>query len=91
MNKKELIDSIATKTGLTKDEAGKAVTAFTDTVGETLAGGDKVSIPGFGTFKPSPRAARVAKNPKTGEDVQVAAHVAPAFKAGKGLKETVNA
>lgn len=91
MNKKELIDSIATKTGLTKDEAGKAVTAFTDTVGETLAGGDKVSIPGFGTFKPSPRAARVAKNPKTGEDVQVAAHVAPTFKAGKGLKETVNA
>jgi len=90
MNKSELIDAIATSTGLTKADAGKAVAAFTDTVGSALAGGDKVSIPGFGTFKPSPRAARTAKNPQTGADIKVAAHVAPTFKAGKGLKDTVN-
>jgi DNA-binding protein HU-beta len=90
MTKSELIDAIAATAGITKADAGKALGAFTDTIGTTLASGDKVSIPGFGTFKPSPRAARTAKNPQTGAPVNVPAHVAATFKAGKGLKAAVN-
>ena len=82
MNKAELIAQMAAKAGLSKADAEKALNAFTETVGETL---------GFGTFEAKNRAAREGRNPQTGETVQIPASVAPTFKAGKALKDKVNA
>jgi DNA-binding protein HU-beta len=90
MNKTELIDAIAAKTGLSKADSSRALAAFTETVAETLKAGDKVGITGFGTFKASQRAARVSKNPRTGAPVQVPASVAPKFSAGSELKASLN-
>lgn len=89
MNKTELIDAIATKSGLTKVDAAKALEAFTSTVGATLASGDKVTITGFGTFKGSERAAHTGKNPKTGQPIEIAAYTHVSFKAGTDLKSQV--
>ena len=86
MNKAELIAQMAAKAGLSKADAEKALNAFTETVGETLA-----SLVGFGTFEAKNRAAREGRNPQTGETVQIPASVAPTFKAGKALKDKVNA
>ena len=91
MNKSELIDALSDKSGLTKADAGRAVSAFVDVITETLAGGDKVTVPGFGTFKASQRSARTARNPKTGAPIHVPAHTAPTFKASKALKDAINA
>ena len=91
MNKTELIDAMAEKTGLTKKNAEAALNAFVETVSEQLVKGDKVSLVGFGTFEVTERAAREGRNPQTGETMTIAASKAPKFKAGKGLKDQVNA
>ncbi|OAV22278.1 DNA-binding protein HU-beta [Moraxella catarrhalis] len=90
MNKSELVDSIAQSTGLTKEQAAKAVNAFTESVQGALQRGDDVVLVGFGTFSVKERAARMGRNPKTGEAIQIAASKVPSFKAGKVLKESVN-
>lgn len=91
MNKTELVAAIAEKTELSKKDAEKAVKAFTDVVAEELKKGDKVQLVGFGTFEVVDRPAREGRNPKTGESMKIAASKAPKFKAGKALKDTVNA
>ncbi|HPF87923.1 MAG TPA: HU family DNA-binding protein [Candidatus Limiplasma sp.] len=90
MNKAELTAAIVKKTGFTKKDAEKALGAFTDVIAEALAAGDKVQIVGFGSFEVRERPARVARNPRTGEQIKIAASKAPVFKAGKGLKDGVN-
>ena len=90
MNKTELIAAVANKTGLSKKDAEGAVKAFTDVVAEELKKGEKVQLVGFGTFEVSKRAARTGRNPRTGENMKIAASKAPKFKAGKALKDIVN-
>lgn len=90
MVKAEFVAAMAEKTGTTKAQAEKAVNAFTEVVTEALAKGDKVSFVGFGSFETSKRAARTGRNPKTGEDLKIAASVVPKFSAGKALKDAVN-
>lgn len=90
MNKSELVDSIAQSAGLTKEQAAKAVNAFTESVQGALQRGDDVVLVGFGTFSVKERAARTGRNPKTGEAIEIAASKVPSFKAGKGLKDSVN-
>lgn len=90
MNKSELIAAIAEKTGLTQTDVGKTLSAFCESVTETLIKGDDVQISGFGGFSVSERAARMGRNPRTGESLQIAAAKLPKFKAGKGLKDAVN-
>lgn len=90
MNKTELIDAIATKADLSKAAAGRALDAVIETVTETVAKGDPVTLVGFGTFEARKRAARTGRNPKTGEELKIAAATVPAFKAGKTFKERVN-
>ena len=89
MTKTELIDAIAAHAGLTKTDAAKALDAFVDTVAETAAAGDSVSLIGFGTFKAADRAEREGKNPKTGEKLTIAATTVPKFSAGAGFKAAV--
>lgn len=91
MNKTELIEAMAEKTGFTKKNAEVALNAFIETVSEELVKGEKVSLVGFGTFEVSERAAREGRNPQTGETMKIAASKAPKFKAGKALKDQVNA
>lgn len=90
MNKTQLIDVVATKTGLTKKAAEAAVNAVNEAIAEALAAGDKVQLIGFGTYEVKTRAARDGRNPKTGETIKIAASKAPAFTAGKALKDAVN-
>ena len=90
MNKTQLIDVVATKTGLTKKAAEAAVNAVNEAITEALAAGDKVQVIGFGTYEVKERAARDGRNPKTGEIIKIAASKAPAFTAGKALKDAVN-
>lgn len=90
MNKGELIDSIAKQTGLTKADSSRALDATLDAIQGTLATGEKVSIPGFGTFDTARRAARKGRNPQTGEPIKIKARTVAKFKAGKGLAEAVN-
>lgn len=89
MTKVDLIAQVAEKTGFTKKDAEKAVTAVLDTITENLANGEKVSLVGFGMFEVKERAERMGHNPKTGEPMQIAASKAPSFKAGKALKDAV--
>ena len=89
MTKAELISTIASSTGLTKKAAEQAASAFLAAVTGSLAKGEKVQLPGFGTFEVRERAARTARNPQTGEAVEVAASKAVGFKAGKALKDAV--
>jgi len=90
MNKGELIESVATKAGMSRADATKAVDAVLDSVTQTLAGGGSISLVGFGTFTVKARAARMGRNPRTGEAIQIKASNVPGFKAGKALKEAVN-
>lgn len=90
MNKGELIESVATKAGMSRADATKAVDAVLDSVTQTLAGGGSISLVGFGTFTVKARAARMGRNPRTGETIQIKASNVPGFKAGKALKEAVN-
>ena len=91
MNKVELVASMAEKAELTKVDAEKALKAFIDVVTEEMKNGGKVQLVGFGTFEVSERAARTGRNPQTGEAIEIKASKAPKFKAGKALKDTVNA
>ena len=91
MNKTELVAAIAEKAELSKKDAEKALAAFTDVVADTLKNGDKIQLVGFGTFEVSMRAEREGRNPQTGETMKIAACKAPKFKAGKALKDIVNA
>ena len=90
MNKGELVAALAAKTELSKKESEAALNALVDVIGETIAKGEKVQLIGFGTFESKARPARVARNPRTGAEVKIAASKAPAFKAGKALKDKVN-
>lgn len=90
MNKTQLVDSIADKTGLSKADAGRALEATLDAITGALKGGDTVSLVGFGTFEVRSRAARTGRNPRTGEEIKIPAVKNPAFKAGKAFKDAVN-
>ena len=90
MNKNELVKGIAAKTDLSKADAARAVAALTDIIAETLQKGDSLSLVGFGTFEVRSRAARTGRNPKTGEELKIAAAKVPAFKPGSSLKAAVN-
>lgn len=90
MNKAQLIDHMAERAGLTKQEAARALDAFLATVSDTLACGGDVTLVGFGTFQVDERAARKGRNPKTGEAVDIAAAKIPKFRPGKALKDAVN-
>jgi DNA-binding protein HU-beta len=90
MNKAELASAVAAKTGFTKKDSDKALGAVIDAISDALKAGDKVQVVGFGTFEVKNRPARVARNPHNGEPIAVAASKAPAFKAGKALKDAVN-
>ena len=91
MNKTELIAAIAEQAEISKKDAEKALKAFVDVVTEQLKEGEKVQLVGFGTFEVSERAAREGRNPQTGKTMKIAASKAPKFKAGKALKDAVNA
>ena len=91
MNKTELVAAMAEKAGLSKKDAEAALKAFTDVVASELKANGKVQLVGFGTFEVSERAAREGRNPQTGETMTIAASKAPKFKAGKALKDLVNA
>ena len=90
MNKAELVEAMATKAGLTKADAARALEAFVESVTGSLKKGKKVSLVGFGTFKTSQRAARMGRNPQTGAEVKIPARTAVGFKAGSALKDAVN-
>jgi DNA-binding protein HU-beta len=89
MNKAELIDALAEKTGQTKADLTRTLDALLDTIEERVAAGDKVQLLGFGTFEPQQRAARTGRNPQTGESLEIAASTAPKFSAGKAFKDRV--
>ena len=91
MNKTELIAAIAKETELSRKDAELAVKAFADVVTAELKKGEKVQLVGFGTFEVSERAAREGRNPQTGETMTISASRTPKFKAGKALKDAVNA
>ena len=91
MNKTELVAAMAEQTNLSKKDAEAALKAFVDVVSEELKKGEKVQLVGFGTFEVSERAAREGRNPQTGKTMKIAACKAPKFKAGKALKDAVNA
>ncbi len=89
MNKSELIDIIADHTDASKAEAQRHLEAAIEAISTALENGDSVQLTGFGTFEVRERSARTGRNPQTGEEIQIAATKAPAFKAGKGLKDLV--
>lgn len=89
MTKTELINEVANKTGLTKKDAEKAVSAVIESITDAMSIGDKVQLVGFGTFEVRDRAAREGKNPATGETISIPATKVPAFKAGKALKDAI--
>ena len=89
MNKTELIAAVAEKTGMTKKDAERVVNATFETVTAALAKGDKVAVAGFGNFEVKTREARVGRNPRTKETIQIPATKLPAFKAAKALKDAV--
>ena len=89
MNKSELIVALAQKAELSKKDAEKALSAFVDVVSEALKAGDKVQLVGFGTFESKVRPARVARNPRTGEEIKIEATKTASFKVGKALKDSI--
>jgi DNA-binding protein HU-beta len=90
MNRKELIDALANKTGSTKADADKNIAALIEIISETLGKGENLALVGFGTFEVRERAARTGRNPKTGAELNIAASKTPAFKPGATLKAAVN-
>lgn len=90
MKKAELVAVVAENAELTKKAAEAAVNAVIEGIGDSVAKGEQVVLPGFGTFKVTERAARTGRNPQTGEAIQIAASKGVSFKAGKALKEKVN-
>ena len=90
MNKNELVEAVAERTGLARSDAAQAVEAVLAAVTHALKAGDQVALSGFGTFVAKARAARTGRNPRTGEAIAIPASRAPAFKAGKALKDALN-
>jgi len=90
MNKTELIAAVAEKSALSKKDAEKAVAATLSAITDTLKQGDKVQLVGFGVFEVRERPAHKGHNPMTGKEIEIAASKAPAFKAGKALKDAIN-
>ena len=91
MNKTELVAAMAEQAGLSKKDAEKALSAFVEVVAEELKKGEKVQLVGFGTLEVAERAEREGRNPQSGAPMKIAASKAPKFKAGKALKDMVNA
>lgn len=89
MNKAELIATMAETSGVSKKDIEQVLNAFIATVQKTLKQDGKVQIPGFGSFEVRERAAHSGRNPLTGEAIEIAAAKVPAFKAGKGLKDSI--
>ena len=89
MNKAQLIDAVASRADVSKAEAGRAVDATLSAISGSLSGGDSVSLVGFGTFNVRHRAARMGRNPQTGESIHIQASKSVGFKAGKALKESL--
>ena len=90
MNKKDLVQKIAETNELTKQQVADVLDTVLDSIGDAIAAGDKVQLLGFGTFEKRERPARTARNPRTGETIEIAAASVPAFKPGKALKDKVN-
>lgn len=90
MNKAELVEQVAEKTGKTKKEASMTVDSVFQTISDALKEGEKVTLIGFGNFEVRERAARKGRNPQTGEEIEIKASKVPAFKPGKQLKDAVN-
>ncbi|MDQ0415903.1 DNA-binding protein HU-beta [Thermoactinomyces sp. DSM 45891] len=90
MNKSELVERVAESTGKSKKEASAVVDSVLQAIAEALVSGDKVTLVGFGNFEVKERAARMGRNPQTGEEIQIEASKVPAFKPGKQLKDAVN-
>ena len=90
MNKTELIEAMAESADISKAAANRALEGMVEAITNAVKGGDTVSIIGFGTFSVRERAARTGRNPKTGQEIQIAASKSPAFKAGKAFKDAVN-
>ncbi|RVT95122.1 HU family DNA-binding protein [Sphingomonas crocodyli] len=90
MNKQELIGKVSDVTGLTRNDAGKAVEAVFDSIVRVLKGGDEVRLVGFGTFSVNQRKASTGRNPRTGEPMDIGSSNQPKFRAGKTLKDAVN-
>jgi DNA-binding protein HU-beta len=90
VNKNDLVEAVAERTGLAKSDAARAVEAVLGAITETLKRGDAVALSGFGTFVAKDRPARTGRNPRTGESIAIPASRVPAFKAGKGLKDALN-
>ena len=90
MNKTELIDAVASETGLGKSDATKAIESVVENITKTLRQGDKVTLVGFGTFAATARAARQGRNPRTGETIKIEASKSAKFGAGKELKTALN-
>ncbi len=90
MNKTELVAAVAEKTGMSKKDSEKAVNAAFDSITEALAAGEKVQLVGFGAFEIKERNARVGRNPKTKETIEIPASRVASFKVGKALKDAVS-
>lgn len=90
MNKADLVSSVASSTGESKRTVGDVLDATISTIEKQVKKGEKVTLPGFGTFSRRNRAARTARNPRTGEEIQVKASKVPAFKPGAGFKDIVS-
>ena len=90
MNKAELINAVAASADCSKKDAEAVITAALDTITAALKEGDKVQLMGFGSFEVKKRAARIGRNPKTKESIEIPASVVPVFKAGKALKDAVS-
>jgi len=90
MNKAELINAAAEKTGLSKKDTEAAVSAAIEVITEALAQNEKVQLVGFGSFEVKSRAARIGRNPRTKEQIEIPASKTPVFKAGKALKDTIS-
>lgn len=90
MNKGQLVEAIATKTGLSKAQSEGALNTVIDTISQTVKKGDSVTLIGFGTFSMTKRAARKGKNPRTGEAIKIAARKIPKFSPGQSFKNLVN-
>jgi DNA-binding protein HU-beta len=89
MTKADLIDVVAAGADISKSTAGKAIDSLTEAISETLKKGDKVALTGFGTFTVSERKARIGRNPRTGESINIPASKSPKFSAGKAFKEAI--
>ncbi|HST45919.1 MAG TPA: HU family DNA-binding protein [Luteimonas sp.] len=90
MNKNDLVQAVADESSLSRADATRAVDAVVAAVSKALKQGDTVSLVGFGTFLVRERAARTGRNPRTGDEIKIAASKNPVFKAGKALKDAVN-